>query len=163
MEGSVEDSDVILYICTSPVRPVGSQHFTSLCQVTPVTGSPSIFHLPNWTLTAFLLLSSFVASYSAAVEHRVHLVHIWFVVHHPALDFYPGMSLEWHLLRTDHQLRGDSEFLEQAGGCRRPLQAERFLPVPDARHVHGRADLLDGWRAWQIFLHRIVPHLFVKC
>jgi len=42
------------------------------------------------------------------------------------------------------------------------LQTERFFPVPDAGHVHGRADLFDGCRTRSPLSYGIVPNLLVE-
>jgi hypothetical protein len=59
------------------------------------------------------------------------------------VDFDPRVSLERDLLGTNDKLRWNTKSLEKTCCSCRPLQAQHFFPVPNARHIHCRTDLFD--------------------
>ena len=98
----------------------------------------SIFQIERSLLASLLSRTAL-----APVEHCIHFRCIRFVVHHAA-GFHPRVSLEGHLLRTDDHLRWHTVLFQETGcGCG-ALQAERFLPIPDAGHIDRIVDAFDG-------------------
>src|SRR5260370_10946259 len=123
------------------------------------TGFPSKFHLPNWTLTVDPLSQR---TCSASIENSVHLRRIRFVVNDVTVYFDPGMGLEGHLLRPDDHLRRHTVLFQQTCSSRGSLQAQRFFPIPDAGHVHGRADTFHDVGDWLLSADRVIADLGVK-
>src|SRR5207245_10322104 len=99
--------------------PYGAMEAFAFARYSRSTGLPSKFHLPNWTLIADPFSSE---TLSAAIEDCVHFRGVWLVVDHTPADFDPGVGLERHLLRANHQLRRDTIVLEEASRGRGPLQ-----------------------------------------
>src|SRR5215813_8437359 len=97
-----------------------------------------------------------------AVQHAVHFRRVWLVIHDLAIDFDPGMRLEWELLSAQDHLCTDAILLEQTSGSGGSLQAEGLFPVPDARHVNRIADFLGCARSRRFSSEGVFAHLIVK-
>ncbi len=80
------------------------------------------------------------------VDDGVQFADVRFVVYNTAIHFYPSVGFKWHLLDANDHFRVYPTFAEKAGCCGGTLQAQHLFPVPDARHIHSRANTLkDVW------------------
>src|ERR1700674_815706 len=75
------------------------------------------------------------------VENCVYLCCVRLVIDHPATHLDPCVGFERHLLRTDHHLCSDTVAFEKTSCSRGTLQAQHLLPIPNAGHVHRRANV----------------------
>ena len=98
----------------------------------------------------------------ASIEHDIHFGHVGLVVDDAAADFNPSVGLKRHLLSADYHLRGHAVPFEQARCGRGSLKAQNLFPVPDAGHIHGRADALNGVVLRLLGVERAIPNLAVK-
>src|SRR5579859_4699056 len=91
--------------------------------------------IPSTKLNAHRLspyLPAVPSDLSASVEDCIYFCYVVLVVHYPSVYFDPRVGFERHWLCSNDHLRRYAAFLQQARGCRRPLEAEHFFPIPDA-------------------------------
>src|SRR6202021_1242899 len=98
MKSMEQDSDAILYMCTFGIRAVGNKHLPCLLEVAwfrrpPIPIPSSKLHAHNFRLRFCHSLPC-----SAPIKHLVDFRDVRLVVHHPAAEFDPCVSLEGHLL-----------------------------------------------------------------
>src|SRR6267142_89435 len=117
--------------------------------------------MPNCTLISLPCAPS-LAQPSASVQHSVHLRHVRLVVHNSPIYFDPCVRLKRHLLRPDDELRTYSLLFQQACRGRRPLQAQRLFPIPNAGHIHSGTDFFNGVESRCSLADRVIAYAGVE-